>query len=512
MTAAETAAEVVLVASLGQADLRGDPDCPPYQKLLAAELGPPPAVAPDRQAALLAERERRLPSRRRGEFMIEHYDSQLAPGGRRYADTFRLPILEPVLAHIRQQAGAAALTVYLVATDQRASTTAAAADHRRNDTVLLARVITRWLNERRARFGLAAVRGAGVAEDERDALDEQCLIRQNPADYGLYWQLAPLFAGLSERHPGATLYVSVTAGTPGITFGLLLNGIRRFPGACTILYVPDDGAGGRVLEIPIGRDIWRELESARPPAARVDLPPQPAAPGAVPLEPPSPGQRTSALRGAAGTSTPAAAAPSPGHEQTADELRAGFRAVAGCHQAADEPAFLDGYCRLLRRLLLYLAALATGVAEVTPEALQHWATGQAALALHGLDEPAAAAARAALADLAALDPDTGPVAAACLDLALPALAAVDPAWGVPEPLSLCRAFVGLDARWPVAGELNEQNIRLDQLRATAGAPVDAAAIAACYQRSFFGLDGPPSPLADLRYALEQFAGIKLDAG
>jgi hypothetical protein len=503
MTVTE-AAEAVLVASLGQADLRGDPDFPPYRELLAAELGLPPA-------ALLAEHERRLPSRRRGEFMMAHYDRRV-PGGRRYADTFRLPILEPVLDHIRQQAGAAALTVYLVATDQVAGATGAAADHRRNDTVLLAYVITRWLNERRARFGLAAVRGAGVAEEARDALDAHCLIRQNPADYGLYWSLAPLFAGLSERHPGAALYVSVTAGTPGITFGLLLNGIRRFPGACTILYVPDDGAGGRVLEIPIGRDIWRELESARPPAARVDLPPRPAAPGAgLPASLP-PDRPAGVLRGMAGPGAPSAAAPPPGHALAAAELRAGFRAAAGCHQAASAPGFLDSYCRLLRQLLLYLAARATGVTEVTPEALQHWATGQAMLALHGLDGPAVAAARAALADLAALDPDTGPVAAACLDLALPALAAVDPAWGVPEPLRLCRAFVGLDAHWPVAGELNEQNIRLDQWRATAGAPADAAAIAACYQRSFFGLDGPPAPLADLRYALEQIAGISLDDG
>lgn len=154
-------------------------------------------------------------------------------------DRLDAPLLLPQLRWLlgRQAEDATApIDLVLIATDQQPP--------HPQDTVYAAELLARWLPERFPP-GTLAVRVETIAGE-------------NPADYdAMYRWFRAAMRRLASRFPAGPAYLSVTGGTPAMTFGLTLHGVEAFGNRSAFLYLP------RGADRPVRLGVRRELQRAQ---------------------------------------------------------------------------------------------------------------------------------------------------------------------------------------------------------------------------------------------------------
>ena len=156
------------------------------------------------------------------------------------------PLLRPLLAWARARAGARPLRVILLATDQDPP--------HPQDTVFAAQLLARWLTERFACDG-----------DQFEVVVQT--LRANPADYDqMYRAIGHVLRQLAPSDSGPVL-ISLTAGTPAMTFALTVHALDRFGNECSFLYLPRSSEQPQELRLrrllqraALLADARRELE------------------------------------------------------------------------------------------------------------------------------------------------------------------------------------------------------------------------------------------------------------
>lgn len=146
-----------------------------------------------------------------------------------------LPQLRWLLEHQAKQASTP-IDLVLIATDQQPP--------HPQDTVYAAKLLARWLPERFPPGTLA--------------VDVETVAGANPADYdAMYRWFRDATRRLAARFPSGAVYLSVTGGTPAMTFALTLHGVEAFGSRCTFLYLP------RGADRPVRLGVRRELQRAQ---------------------------------------------------------------------------------------------------------------------------------------------------------------------------------------------------------------------------------------------------------
>ena len=163
-------------------------------------------------------------------------------------DRLDAPLLRPLLdwAIARTRSQRPLLHVVLLATDQEPP--------HPQDTCFAARLLARWLERRYgARCQLAV---------------ELFDLRGNPADYDtMYRAVGDVLRQLAQSASPRPILVSLTAGTPAITFALTVHTVDRFGSQCTFVYLPRGSTAPRELHVrrwlqqsALLADARRELE------------------------------------------------------------------------------------------------------------------------------------------------------------------------------------------------------------------------------------------------------------
>lgn len=154
-------------------------------------------------------------------------------------DRLDAPLLVPLLRWLREHSGEVAvegIDVVLIATDQQPPHS--------QDTVHAAAVLSRWLPER---FPPGAV-----------SVHVETIAGENPADYdAMYRWFRDAARALAAQFPSGEVYLSVTGGTPAMTFALTLHGVEAFGSRGTFLYLP------RGADRPVMLGVRRALQRAQ---------------------------------------------------------------------------------------------------------------------------------------------------------------------------------------------------------------------------------------------------------
>lgn len=145
-------------------------------------------------------------------------------------DRLDAPLLRPLLdwAIARTRSQRPLLHVVLLATDQQPP--------HPQDTCFAARVIGRWLERRYgARCQLAV---------------ELFDLRGNPADYdAMYRAVGDVLRQLAQSASPRPILVSLTAGTPAMTFALTVHAVERFGNSCSFVYLPRGSSQPQELQV-----------------------------------------------------------------------------------------------------------------------------------------------------------------------------------------------------------------------------------------------------------------------
>ncbi|MBO9359926.1 MAG: hypothetical protein J7450_10255 [Thermomicrobium sp.] len=149
------------------------------------------------------------------------------------------PLLRPLLTWARERPGAQLLRVVLLATDQDPP--------HQQDTVFAAQLLARWLTERFTSTG-----------DRIEVIVRT--LRANPADYDqMYRAIGQVLRQLAPATAGPVL-VSLTAGTPAMTFALTVHALDRFGSECSFVYLPRNSQ--RPQELRLRRLLQRAASLA----------------------------------------------------------------------------------------------------------------------------------------------------------------------------------------------------------------------------------------------------------